>query len=148
MNSHRRCGVALLGICLPWFLAGCGFIGPDRTPEQVRATGADVPTFGFELDMVDRLTLLVQGEGTAEDEAVAADAGYALLGGRGGEIVRWGQALHREVLSILADPDVPDTRAALQDAVRRYQARADVALPSVPKDMQILYDHAHALGFR
>lgn len=116
--------------------------------EVVRASGADVPTFGFEHDMVDRLTLLVQAEGTAEEEAGAAKAGYALLGERGAEIVRWGQALQREVLSILADPDVPDAAAALEDAVRRYLDRPDVALPSVPKDMEILYDHAHALGFR
>jgi hypothetical protein len=116
--------------------------------EVVRATGEDIPTFGFEFDMVHRLTLLVQQEGAAGEEAANAEAGYALLGERGAEIVRWGQALQREVLSILADPDVPDVGAALDEAVRRYLDRPDVALPSAPKDMEILYDHAYALGFR
>jgi len=114
----------------------------------VRASEGDVPTFGFEFDMVDRLTLLVQSDGRGEAEAEAASAGYGVIGDRGAEIVRWGQALQREILSILADPEVADRPAALDEVVRRYQSRPEVALPSVPKNMDILYDHAHALGFR
>lgn len=113
--------------------------------QVVRDSGEDLPTFGFEFDMVDRLTFLVQGEGTGDDEVVAA-AGYDALGPRAAGIIRWGQAFQREVMAALADPG--DTRAALDDVVRRYRARSDAALPSVPKDMDILYDHAYAFGFR
>ncbi len=119
-----------------------------REGEAVRASGDDVPTFGFEFDMVDRLTFLVQGEGKAEQEAEAAAAGYAALGDRGADIVSWGQAFQREVVSILADPEVPDPSAALASAVSRYRSRPEAALPSVPKNMDILYGHAYALGFR
>ena len=119
-----------------------------REGQVVRENGDSLPTFGFEFDMVDRLTFLVQGEGTAEDEAEAAEAGYAVFGARGAEIIRWGQAFQREVISILADPEVADQGAALADAVLRYQSRPEVALPSPPKDMDILYGHAYALGFR
>ena len=124
-----------------------------REGEAVRATGGDAPTPGFEVDMVDRLTALVQGRGTpeeeaAEEEAEVARAGYASLGPRGAEIIRWGYAFQREVISILADPNVPDQRAALAGAVSRYRSRPAAALPSVPKDMDVLYGHAYALRFR
>lgn len=115
--------------------------------EAVRASGEDLPTFGFEFDMVDRLTFLVQGQGTPEDVEIGR-AGYDVFGGRGAEIIRWGQAFQREVISILADPDLDDVEAALEEAVGVYRSRADVALPSAPKDMDILYDHAYAFGFR
>jgi len=114
----------------------------------VRASGGDVPTFGFEFDMVDRLTFLVQGDGTAEDEADAAAAGYASLGARAAEVILWGHAFQREVLSILADPDVEDPKRALAEAVQQYRSRPEAALPNVPKNMDILYGHAYALGFR
>ncbi len=119
-----------------------------REGQVVRENGDELPTFGFEFDMVDRLTFLVQDEGTAEEEAEAAEAGYAVFGARGAEIIRWGQAFQREVMSILADPDVANQGAALADAVAHYQSRSEVALPSPPKDMDILYGHTYALGFR
>ena len=119
-----------------------------REGAVVRESGSDVPTFGFEFDMVDRLTFLVQGEGTAEAEADAAEAGFAALGPRGAEIVRWGHAFQREVISILADPTVADPAAALTEALERYESRPEAALPRVPKNMDILYGHAYALGFR
>jgi hypothetical protein len=115
--------------------------------QTVRDNGDELPTFGFEFDMVDRLTFLVQGEGPPE-EAEVAEAGYAALGPRAAEIIRWGHAFQRESMSVLADPAVDDHATALEQLVTRYQARSDLALPSVPKDMDILYDHAYAFGFR
>jgi hypothetical protein len=115
--------------------------------QTVRDNGDELPTFGFEFDMVDRLTFLMQGEGPPE-EAEVARAGYDALGERAAGIIRWGHAFQRETLSVLADPAVDDRAAALADLVARYQARADLALPSVPKDMDILYDHTYAFGFR
>lgn len=119
-----------------------------REGQVVRDSGDDLPTFGFEFDMIDRLTFLVQSDGTAEDEADTAEAGYAALGPRASEIVRWGQAFQREVLSILADPSLEDRNAALAQAVAVYQSRPEAALPSGPKDMDVLYGHEYALGFR
>ena len=116
--------------------------------DAVRATGEDVPTFGFELDMVDRLTQLVQSEGTADDAAAEATAGFRVLGERAAAIIAYGNAFYREVLGILADPTVVDRRAALVDAVARYESRPDVALPTAPKSMDILYDHPYHEAFR
>jgi hypothetical protein len=119
--------------------------------ERVRSSGEDEPTFEFEFEMVDRLSRLVQEEGTAEAEAVEAADGYAVLGAKAAAVIAHGNAFHREVLGILSDPDLTafqDRRAAVQGAVERYKSRPEVALPSAPKDMDILYDHPHALDFR
>lgn len=119
-----------------------------REGQVVRESGDDLPTFGFEFDMIDRLTFLVQGEGTADDEADTAEAGYAALGHRAYGVIRWGQAFQREVLSILSDPNIEDRNAALAEAVAVYRSRPEVALPTGPKDMDVLYGHEYALGFR
>jgi hypothetical protein len=72
-----------------------------------------------------------------------AEAGYALLGPRALQVIRRGQAFHREVLAILATVQAADRERALDEAVERYVSRPDVALPDVPKDMTILYDHPY-----
>ena len=119
--------------------------------EVVRASGEDAPTFEFELEMLERLTGMVQEEGTLEDVAEEAAAGFAVLGPRAAAIIARGNAFHREVLGILADPEITEfaaRRAALAEAVEWYRSRPEVALPSAPKDMDLLYDHPHALDFR
>lgn len=119
-----------------------------REGDAVRARRDSVPTPDFEARMVARLTDLVRSEGRTMDRAGAADAGYAALGARGAEVVRRGQAFQREVLSILADPGISDPSAALAGAMTRYHSRPEVALPAVPKNMDVLYAHPHALAFR
>lgn len=122
-----------------------------REGGAVRAGSGMTPTPGFERDVVERLTAVVRRDGTAEELASEAEAGYAVLGPKGSEVIERAHAFLREVFGILADPGLverADRRAALADAVHRYRSRPDVALPSVPKDMDILYDHPHALAFR
>lgn len=116
--------------------------------DVVRASGTDLPTYDFEFDMIDRMTLIVQDQTASDAEVEVADRGYARLGARAVDVVRWGQAFQREVLSALADPEQTDARRALTALVEQYRSRADIALPSVPKNMDILYDHQYALGFR
>ena len=70
-----------------------------------------------------------------------ADQGYAALGPRAAEIIRRTHEFHREVLAIFAGLDASSRAPALDAAVKRYLSRRDVALPDVPKDMTILYDH-------
>ena len=115
--------------------------------DAVRASGTDLPTFGFEFDIADRMTFIVKGEGLQEDVEVA-EAGFAVLGARAAEVIWWGQAFQREVISILADHDITDPSASLAEAVDTYRSRPLSALTSVPKNMDILYDHAFAFGFR
>ena len=72
-----------------------------------------------------------------------AEKGYAALGARAAEIIRRTHAFHREVLAIFAGVDASNRAPALDAAVDRYLSRRDVALPDVPKDMTILYDHRY-----
>ncbi len=72
-----------------------------------------------------------------------ADAGYAVLGARGAEVIRRTHAFHREALAILATVEKSDRPRALDEAVDRYLSRPEAALPDVPKDMTILYDHPY-----
>jgi hypothetical protein len=72
-----------------------------------------------------------------------SDAGYARLGQRGAEVIRRTQAFHREALAILATMDRAERARALDEAVDRYLSRPEVALPDLPKDMTILYDHPY-----
>jgi hypothetical protein len=73
-----------------------------------------------------------------------SEAGYARLGVRAAEIIHRTQAFHREAMAIVATVAEPDRARALDDAVDRYLSRPAVALPDVPKDMTILYDHPYS----
>lgn len=119
-----------------------------REGETVRERRDTVPTSGFEAATLQRLMDVVGGDGTADGVADDAEDGYRALGTRGREVVRRGQAFQREVLSMLSDPGVVDKSAALDAAVARYRSRPDIALPAIPKDMDVLYGHPHALAFR
>jgi hypothetical protein len=77
-----------------------------------------------------------------------AEAGYAVLGARGAEVIRRTHAFHREILAIYASLGAAAGERALDEAVARYRRRPEVALPDVPKDMGILYDHPYTWSFK
>jgi hypothetical protein len=85
---------------------------------------------------------MTQGASSSRPDA-EAEKGYAALGARGAEIIRRTQEFHREVLAIFAGLEASNRGRALDAAVDRYLSRPDVALPDVPKDMTILYDHPY-----
>ena len=110
------------------------------TPEGVPYGGVPyggVPRVRDEADVFRHLTA------TATSSDAEADKGYASLGSRGAEIIRRTHQFHREVLAIFAEVAAADRARALDAAVDRYRSRRDVALPDVPKDMTILYDHPY-----
>lgn len=130
---------------------GLLYLGLEEEGETVRGNGDGLPTFEFEFDMIDRLTLLTGEEGRAEHAAGEAAAGYAVLGSKAAEVIAWGHELYREVLGVLVDPSITvfaDRREAVARVVERYRSRPDIALPAQPKDMDVLYDHPYALQFR
>ncbi|MBM4185326.1 MAG: hypothetical protein FJ207_14105 [Gemmatimonadetes bacterium] len=130
---------------------GLMFGGLAKEGDAVRASADTLPTFGFELDMVERLTALVSAPGRGEEVAAEAEAGFEVLGKRGAAIITRANAFHREVLGILADPAIPTfaaRRAVVEEAVRRYLSEPSIAVPGAPKDMDVLYDHSQALAFR
>jgi len=130
---------------------GIMFGGLVAEGETMRASAEKLPTYGFELDMVERLTHLVAEEGRAEDVAAEAEAGFAALGPRAAAVIARANAFHREVLGILADRSVAsfnERRVAVAAAVQRYESQPEIAMPPAPIDMDILYDHPQTLDFR
>jgi hypothetical protein len=127
---------------------GLLFAGLGPEGEAVRSSPDSLPTYGFELELVERLTTLVSGDGQGDEVAEEAAAGFAVLGPRAAAIIERTNAFYREVLGILADRSVTNRGAELAAAVERYRSRPDVALPAAPKNMDILYDHPYALDFR
>jgi len=130
---------------------GLMFGGLAAEGEAVRASADTLPTFGFEFDMIERLTQLVSEEGRGDEVADEAAAGFRVLGERGAAIIERTNAFHREVLGILADTSLTafnDRRAAVEAAVQRYRSEPEISLPGAPKDMDVLYDHSQALAFR
>ena len=125
---------------------GIMYEGLAREGEAMRARGDTVTGAAFQETMIDRLTALIRTDGRATDEA--GEAGYAALGTRGAAVLRRGHDFQHEVLSILVDPAVADREVALREAVGRYRSRPEIALPAVPKDMDVLYGHPHAQAFR
>jgi hypothetical protein len=96
-----------------------------------------------ESDLYALLTRRVKAGAPVASADPEADAGYAMLGTRGAEIIRRTQAFHREVLAIFAGVAASARAGALDEAVDRYLSRPEVSLPDVPKDMTILYDHPY-----
>lgn len=119
--------------------------------EAVRASADTMPTPDFEVNMLERLGALAAEEGTLDEVAAEATAGYALVGQRSAEINTWTNQFRRAVYGILSDPQLTTftaRRAAVAEAVAIYQSRPELALPAQPKNMDVLYDHAQALDFR
>ena len=94
-------------------------------------------------DVYRLMTQRIAAAATTPRSDPEAEQGYAALGARGAEVIRRTHVFHREVLAIFAGVDPTGRERALDEAVTRYLSRPEVALPDVPKDMTILYDHPY-----
>jgi hypothetical protein len=119
--------------------------------QAVRSSAERLPSPTFEVDMLDKLGLMATEEGTLDEIADQSKAGYASLGERAATIIEWTSDFRRAILGILADPTLTEfaaRRAAIAEALAVYQSRPEVALPTRPKNMDVLYQHGQALDFR
>jgi hypothetical protein len=126
-----------------WILLG----GLAREGDEVREEGSGLPSFDFEFDMYDRLVFHIEDRGI-DVRTEDIDAGHAALGSRGTEVVERTNELYRVLLGIYLDPDAGNREQAVNQAIDHYLSRPEVALPSVPKDMDILYDHPYTWAFK
>jgi len=76
-------------------------------------------------------------------EAPDAGLGFDVLGSRGSQLVRRAFAFERDVIAIYAGRSPADRRAALDAAVRQYQAGPGPVVADAAKDLSILYDHPY-----
>src|SRR5690606_14473382 len=102
----------------------------------------------FEFALFDRLAFMVESGGGGEGPNPDAEAGYAVLGARAAEVIDRTHDFYLEVLAIYLDDALADPDQALNEAVDRYLSRPEVALPAIPKDMDILYDHPYTWAFK
>ena len=92
----------------------------------------------------ERMTRRTSPRGLVSRQDTEAEAGYAVLGARGSDLIRRTQAFQLEALAILATVGPAERTKALDEAADRYLSRPEVSLPDVPKDMTILYDHPYS----
>ncbi|MDR0786275.1 MAG: hypothetical protein LBG44_00165 [Gemmatimonadota bacterium] len=117
----------------------------------VRSSPDLLPSPTFEFDMLERLGILAGEGGELDVDEGGSESGYATLGSRAAGIIEWGNQFRLAVMGIISDPTLTEfqaRRAKLAEAVALYQARPEAALPTVPKNMDILYSHAQAQAFR
>lgn len=90
-----------------------------------------------------RMTHLLADAAPAAAPDADAVRGFDVLGPAAARLVRGGFAFQREVVAIYASRPPADRRAALEAAVRRYQAGPGPVIGDAAKDMSILYDHPY-----
>jgi hypothetical protein len=88
-----------------------------------------------------RMTRLVGDAAPGARSEVNTIPGFDTLGPDAARLIRRTFAFEREVVAIIASRPPADRRAALDAAIRRYQAEPGVG--DAAKDMAILYDHPY-----
>lgn len=96
-----------------------------------------------EADLLARMKRRVADPSAGMIADVEAARGRAFLGARGAAVFERARAFHRDALAVFARRPPAEWRTALDELVGHYRSRRDVALPDVPKDMSILYDHPY-----
>jgi hypothetical protein len=90
---------------------------------------------------------LLQRVDSEEEALLVMLAGGREMPPRALAVLRHGQGFRAQVLDALAGP-LALRPVRLREAIDRYLARGEVALPAQPKSMDVLYDHEGALAFR
>jgi hypothetical protein len=93
--------------------------------------------------VLERMRLRFADTAAAGRPDPASEKGFAVLGPQGAALVRRAHAFHREVAGVFAGVPPAGRKRALDAAVRTYRSQSAAALPDVPKDMTILYDHPY-----
>lgn len=88
-----------------------------------------------------RMTRLLGDAAPGARSEANTDPGFDTLGPNAARLIRRTFAFEREVVAILASRPPVERRAALDAAIRRYQAEPGVG--DAAKDMAILYDHPY-----
>jgi hypothetical protein len=115
-----------------------------------RAEGVLLGALAGEAGEVDAAAVLGRMRLRVADRAAAmrpdpeSEKGFAALGPRGAALVKRAHAFHREVVGVFAGVPSAGRKRALDTAVRTYRRQSVAALPDVPKDMTILYDHPYS----
>ncbi len=81
-----------------------------------------------------------------EEEAIMGK--YAQVAPEAKMMFEWAHVLHRQIYDVYADPAVVDKDAAVDELVRYYRSRPDLAFSTVPKSMVLMEGQPYSLAFR
>jgi hypothetical protein len=101
-----------------------------------------------EYDFITRRLLVNPPRIPLEESAIEVE--YAKLVPEAKQMFDWAHVLHRQVYDVWADERIPVERkdAAVQELVRYYRSRPDVAFSSHPKHMDLMEGQPYSLAFR
>jgi hypothetical protein len=83
-------------------------------------------------------------------EEAAIEIAYARLAPEAKTMFDWAHLLHRQIYDVWADErmPVPAQDAKVQELLRYYKTRKDLAFSSVPKTMELMEGQPYSLAFR
>ncbi len=83
-------------------------------------------------------------------EEAAIEVAYAKLAPEAKTMFDWAHLFHRQVYDVWADESIPVTQkdAKVQELLRYYKSRRDLAFSSRPKTMELMEGQPYSLAFR
>jgi hypothetical protein len=83
-------------------------------------------------------------------EEAAIEIAYARLAPEAKMMFDWAHLLHRQIYDVWADErmGIPQKDAKVQELLRYYKTRKDLAFSSVPKTMELMEGQPYSLAFR
>jgi hypothetical protein len=83
-------------------------------------------------------------------EEAAIEIAYARLAPEAKTMFDWAHLLHRQIYDVWADERMPvaEKDAKVQELLRYYKTRKDLAFSSVPKTMELMEGQPYSLAFR
>ncbi len=112
---------------------------PDRAPARLE---------GREYDFVTRQLLTNPPRLPLEEAAIEVQ--YAKLAPEAKLMFEWAHLLHRQIYDVLADERLSQAEkdAGVEELVRYYKSRPDLAFSSVPKTMELMEGQPYSTAFR
>jgi len=111
----------------------------------------DAPASLLEETIFDRLTrrILVNPPRLPLEEA-AIEVEYAKLAPEAKAMFDWAHILHRQVYDVWADEGIPlpEKDARVEELIRYYRSRSDLAFSSKPKNMELMEGQYYSTAFR
>jgi hypothetical protein len=78
----------------------------------------------------------------------AIGPGYARLVPEAKMMFEWAHLLHRQIYDVYADEGITDKAAAVDELMRYYRSRRDLAFATTPKSMALMEEQPYSLAFR
>ncbi|HVF40074.1 MAG TPA: hypothetical protein VM939_09240 [Gemmatimonadaceae bacterium] len=101
-----------------------------------------------EFDFITRRLLVNPPDLPLEEAAI--EIAYARMAPEAKMMFEWAHLFHRQIYDVWADERIPVAQkdAKVQELIRYYKTRKDLAFSSVPKNMELMEGQPYSLAFR